>query len=542
MCVRSCREVFDEGGAGAMTTIHAERPSILDGRHSGSQAGRLSSRGIAVRLFLTCWLVYALHFATNTVREVYLALSLGDHLSFRVDEYAHLHPDLFELEGYGWHINNNPGASMVAAIPYALARPVIDRVVARVNASRQANSLTEPPVYHSVWPMARAFYQEAWRRGYDVKFGLAAMVMQMLVMAPSSALAAVVMFHLLRRLFGSDRAGLWLALLYAFGTPAFFRTGYLNQNLLLGHIAFGGFVAMWNPSDLVPWSPRTRFLLGGLAGGTALLFDYSGALFLVGLCVYGWLQQASPRSWHAGWRLLFWYLLGALLPVGLLWFYQWRSFGHPFLPAQHWMPPTELSGSGYQGMTWPQPDLFLLLAVDYRYGLFATSPLMLLAFAYPFLRPAARRLPDLEATAVLGAVIALWLFGSANNYTRLQFNTGFRHLAPILPFLFVPVTVVLARLPRGVSYFLVTMAVTQSWCLAMYRDVERGLGVLDPILHVLVGGFQLPALTTLSNLGGAYGGLALQGASPLPLFALVGAMLYGLWAWPPRHLAAEGGQ
>ena len=52
---------------------------------------RFSTRGVAVRLFLTCWLIYGLHFATNTVREIYPALSLGDHLSFNVSEYSGLH-------------------------------------------------------------------------------------------------------------------------------------------------------------------------------------------------------------------------------------------------------------------------------------------------------------------------------------------------------------------------------------------------------------------------------------------------------------------
>ena len=85
---------------------------------------------------MTCWIVYGLHFATNVVREIYPALAIGDHFSFRVDDYAHMHPDLFEKPGYGWHIGNNPGASMVAAIPYALARPVIDRVVRRVQQAR----------------------------------------------------------------------------------------------------------------------------------------------------------------------------------------------------------------------------------------------------------------------------------------------------------------------------------------------------------------------------------------------------------------------
>ena len=48
-----------------------------------------SAREIAVRLFLTCWIIYALHFSTNIVREIYLTLSIGDHASFRVDRVDH---------------------------------------------------------------------------------------------------------------------------------------------------------------------------------------------------------------------------------------------------------------------------------------------------------------------------------------------------------------------------------------------------------------------------------------------------------------------
>jgi len=91
--------------------------------------GDSSSRSTAIRLFLTCWIIYGLHFATNIVREIYPALALGDHLSFRVDEYAGMHPDVFERIGYSWHTANNPGVWIVAAIPYAIARPVIDPIV-----------------------------------------------------------------------------------------------------------------------------------------------------------------------------------------------------------------------------------------------------------------------------------------------------------------------------------------------------------------------------------------------------------------------------
>ena len=61
------------------------------------------------------------------------------------------------------------------------------------------------------------------------------------------------------------------------------------------------------------------------------------------------------------------------------------------------------------------------------------------------------------------------------------------------------------RLPRLAIYLIAVFLVTESWCLAMIREVERDLGVLDPILRVFLGGFQLPVLTTLSRLSGPYG-------------------------------------
>jgi hypothetical protein len=352
-----------------------------------------------------------------------------------------------------------------------------------------------------------------------------------MAMAPSSALGVVVMFYVLRYLFGSDKTALGLALLYAFGTPVFFRTGYLNQNLMLGHIAFMGFAAMWNPARSNRWSTRTRFFLGGLAGGTALLFDYSGAVLLLGLFLYGVVKRLRAASKADALRHGFAYALGALGPVCLLWFYQWKSFGHPFLPAQHWMPPTTLTGFGYRGYGFPQLELLAMLAFDYRFGLFVSCPLMLLALASPLVDRGVRRvLPRLELAFLVGLFAASWLLLSGNNYARLQFNTGIRHLSSVFPFLFLPAAAVLIRLPRLAIGVTAVLSVTQSWCLAMYRDVERGLGVLEPILRVFSAGFQLPALTTFSRMGQQYGDYFAQGVSPLPLFALTAAILYLVWS------------
>jgi hypothetical protein len=482
---------------------------------------RYPTKGIAVRLFLTCWIVFTLHFATNTVREVYLALAIGDHFSFRVDEYAHMHPDIFEKEGYGWHVGNNPGISMLAAIPYALSRPIIDPIVEKINQKRSANNLTEPPLYDSPWPMAREFYRDSWKRGYDIKFGLASFVMQSMCMAPSSALGAVVMFYLMRRLFGSDKTALGLSLLYAFGTPVFFRTGFLNHNLMLGHIAFMGFLALWNPGDGNQISKNKRFFLGGLAGGAALLFDYSGVVLIVGLFIYGLLKRVREATISDAFRCCCWYVGGTLGPVGLLLLYQWQSFGHPLYPGQHWMPPVEWIELGYQGYGWPKLELL-------------TSPIMLLALASPIIDRGKRQiLPRFELIFLLVVFFAFLIFFSGSNYVRLQYNTGIRYMSSMFPFLFVPTAIVLMRLPRLFIYFATIISIGESWCLAMHRDVERGLGLLDPILNIFISGFKLPAMTVLSRMGTQYGEYFSGGVSPLPLFAFTAAILYVIWSPNP---------
>jgi hypothetical protein len=99
-----------------------------------------------------------------------------------------------------------------------------------------------------------------------------------------------------------------------------------------------------------------------------------------------------------------------------------------------------------------------------------------------------------------------------------------------LPFLFLPFAVVLLQLPGRVRFLIITLAVAQAWCMAMYRDVERGFGVLESILHVLIGGFQLPLLTVLSRMGVQYGDYAAGGVSPLPLFVLTGVLVFGIWS------------
>lgn len=501
-----------------------------------------TTRGLGWRIFLTAWIVFGLHFTTDIVREHYPAFALADHLSFRLDEYGGLHPDLFETPGRGWHIGNNPGISMFAAIPYALLRPVIDPVVDGVRERRERAGLTTPPAYETEWPNQRAFFEEAWRRGLDVKLALGAAVTQLLFMAPVCAAGAVLMFVLLRRLLPTEREAAGLALLFAFGTPLFYRAGFLNHNMVLGLFAFAAFAFIWNPGRHGRPTERAQFLAAGLAAGLTLLFDYSGIVFVAGLFLYAHLANRATLDAGSFVRRSFWFGVGGAGPVFLLWFYQWRAFGNPFLPGQHWMPPVEWIELGYQGYGPPQLELLWALAFDHRFGLFVFGPLLLLAFAAPWIARRGRlRIPRLELWACLAVFAALWVFFSGSNYTRLQYNTGMRYMAPVVPFLFLPAALVLARWPRIVQALIALVSVGLTWCLAMYREVERPLGVLDPVLRTLVEGPELPVLEALEKTGGAYGGLGAGGTSPIALMLLAGVLVWIVWR-PGRDDAATGAE
>ena len=65
--------------------------------------------------------------------------------------------------------------------------------------------------------------------------------------------------------------------------------------------------------------------------------------------------------------------------------------------------------------------------------------------------------------------------------------------------------------------------------MAMNRETWHALGALHPLASVLTGGFELPALTTMERLGSSFGPFFGRPTSPIPLFVLLGVVLFGIW-------------
>lgn len=509
---------------------------------------RFPRRSVATRLFVTVWIVYAIHFASNVVRETYLGIALGDSFSVRVDEYLGLHPDLFEIPGRGSYINSNPGASMLGALPYEIARPVIDAILrARPELARPKPAGT----YDDPRPNRTRFMNEARRRGLDVKLGLAAASMHAGLMVPLGALGAAVMFVFLRGRLGDERKALWLALLYAFGTPVFFRSAFLNQNAILAHAVLFAYVLLTGRgnhsrgsadppgSDHAGVPSSRRIVASGALLGLCILCDFSGLALAVAFGVWAiWEgRRRAGAATAARWPFLL--AAGAVGPIAILLAYQWAAFGDPFLPAQAYMPATVYSVRGWHGFTMPTPLLLGANLFEPTFGLFVFCPMLLGAFGAPFLRNREREGGPTwsELFLIFGASAALYLFSSSVQFAAMQFNTGVRYMVPAAPLLFIALVPVLLRVPRWAVFTLVIPTVVVSWSVAMTRE-----SVPVALSRIFTGGPELPWLTVLNKMSGAYAPFLARHPSPLPLFCVVGLVLWLLWRNPkPRQSDAKSG-
>jgi hypothetical protein len=487
---------------------------------------------VGIRLFLTGWLIYSVHFASNIIREHYPAFALAERGTLRVDDYLGLHDDIFAIPGRGAFINSNPGASIIAAVPYLLARPAIDAVVARAGRRVQSTGAA-PAEYAHPRSDYRRFFQQVSERGLLLRFGLAAAVIHLLCTAPLAAAGVVVMRSVLLRLSGGAAPALLLALLYGFGTPVFLRAGFLNQNLLVAHFGLLAFALLLGSRV----SRRARLLGVGLCLGLAVLCDYTGIVLMPPLAVYAWWRLRSQMTWTAAAARALWIAAGAAPPLVALLAYQQWAFGHALYPAQHYMPPTPYT-SGWGGMSGPMLEVFHANLFSRHFGLFTFGPLLLLALARPFLGipppdsaapgSGGRRCAFLgppEAALIVTVCLGVCALSSSTRYAWVQWETGVRYLMPAVPFLFLAAAEVVLAMPVWLGAAVAAVAVAESWCLAMVRADP-----LTSVYAVVQSGPQLPVLTSLNRVRGPESAVLHNlTVSPVVVLLAVGLLVLLLW-------------
>jgi hypothetical protein len=477
---------------------------------AASELGLPNSRAWTWRVFFTCWLVYTVLWAPYIVREHFPAIALAERGSMNVDRYLGWTPDIFQGPRGGAYINNNPGASLTAAIPLLLLGPVLARVDEwNQKLPRPTRKGEEGDLFWRTVSEGRALY-----------FLLIGFLTVALVMAPATAGTAA---YLCARL---AEAGIPLAraagaaVLYGLGTPVLFRAGHLNHNLLVGDAGFVALLMLWDPNDsaVQPW----RAGVAGLLAGYAVLCDYSGAVVILVVALYLWLRSAAQPAAER-WRLMAAFGAGVLPGVIALAVYQTWAFGLFYRPSQHYMPATAPTALGYRGFYWPSPALLWANFFDPRFGLFVYCPALILAFAAPFVKRVRYRIPRRETIILLSYFVAFTLFCAANQYSWLQPTTGFRYLVPVVPALALLAMQAAQALPKVVCWIIAIASCAQSLAMAMahQNDVRLVLGTL------LRRGFAVPWMIRLSDIG-----ICANCALPQITFTLLGFALAFIWLTP----------
>jgi hypothetical protein len=421
------------------------------------------------RIFLVAWIVYSAHFATNVVREHYPAFAVAERGTFRLDEYQGFHSDIFvHADGHSY-INNQVFVSTLAAGPLWIFHPVLDALEARSKERLAIEGVTGAD-YRTDKPLRVAFFRLVKERGLDLRFGAATAITTVFFMAPLTALFLVCFYNLLRSRGLTDTHASELSLLLGFGTPIFFRTTGLNHNMFVMYFAFASFVLLTGGDG--PRMAGWRRWLAGVAAGLTITTDYVGVV--IAPVLYGFMVWTSAQRTSLGqaFRDSLAMIGGGLVGLLFLFYSQWSMFGNPFLPAQRWMPAGNVYATqGLGGMTAPQLDLLLENLFHPGFGMFVWGPLLLLALlpvrwyaesTWVLRRP--------ERWFVVGLTISLLLFCSANQFARLQWNSGFRYLVPLVPFFVLALANHWVRLSKPVRAVLAGAVVLHSWVLTVFRE------------------------------------------------------------------------
>ena len=166
------------------------------------------------------------------------------------------------------------------------------------------------------------------------------------------------------------------------------------------------------------------------------------------------------------------FVAGSVPPVLVLLATQQAMFGNPFLPGQYWMPAVNYTDEGFRGFSYPNPELFWRNFFDLRWGMFIYTPLLILAFLPARLAGNERRLimPRLERRYLWILIWATIVFNAANQYSFMQWNTGFRYMMVLLPFLTLFAADHLVRLPKWWFRGLMMLSLLNGWVVGMYRE------------------------------------------------------------------------
>jgi hypothetical protein len=434
-----------------------------------------------------------------------LVRALSEQGSVIIDDYVANTGDYALFEGHAYS-DKAPGPAFLALPAALLLQPALDLPIVQQSLGRLAGSSALGATLN---PSGSGVNNDK-IRAFAVLVASTA-----LAVALPTALGALALIVLLRRMGLSDAPAALIILAYGLGTLVAVYGGNFYSHALVASLLVGA-LAVAAQAYAFP-----RALLIGLLLGWAVISEYPAALpaAAIGLAaVWAWRRPGA----------LLWMVLGGLPPLLLLAAYDLRAFGTP-LPVGYehsalWQGQHQ---TGFLSITYPRAEALWGLTFGLYRGLFVRAPWLLLALPGYLIWWRGGQNRPLWWVALL-APLGLLLFYASSIMWWGGFGAGPRYLVALVPFLALasaPAATWLWRLCWGrvLLLLLVAASITLTWGEAVARQSFPPETIANPWL-----GSTLPAWREgdiARNLGtalGLRGGLAL-----LPLALLIlGAAIY----------------
>ncbi|MGL4648361.1 MAG: hypothetical protein ACRC1H_03040, partial [Caldilineaceae bacterium] len=344
-------------------------------------------------------------------------------------------------------------------------------------------------------------------------------------------------------------AAAWQRVAVAFGyallTPAFAYANAFYGHQLSAALLFGAFVlALWLPEEARETGLRTAARWGAIGAllAFAVVSEYPAALPGALIALYSVWRLYSGGDAPTAQRLrrlpaLLWAALAGGGVLALWMWYNQTIFGAPlelgYRYSELWH---DQHSAGFMSLGAPSADAFWGITFSPFRGLFLLAPWLLLAlpgFALWF----TRRIRRAEWALSLALVLVMFLFNGSSAMWWGGFAVGPRYLLPALPWLALPVALLLARWQGWPMRLLATLLALWSlagvWGMTLAEQAFPPDSMLNPWRDHLLANWQAGNLAR--NAGTLLG---LQSApSLLPLLLLM-ATLVALWLWLARNAGA----
>ncbi|HEU5200938.1 MAG TPA: hypothetical protein VFU32_14970 [Ktedonobacterales bacterium] len=397
----------------------------------------------------------------NADTRTFLAASIVDRGQFNIDPYQQYTGDKSSYQGH-YYSDKAPGSSLLAVPAYLLIKETLYQ------------GKTDYLQLLSTSDAKRTDF-------------LARYLITLLLVGLPSALLGGLLYHFLAYLNLGPRGRLALSLGYGLGTIAFAFSTVFFGHQIAALLLFGAFYLLFclKRGSISSW----HYVSAGVLAGFAIITEYPTALIVGCLALY--LLSSTRKQW----RPLALFVAGILPSLALAGIYNTLCFGSPFNQGYANLAGPEVfrvgQSQGLLGITFPHLDALWQTTFGPYRGMFLLSPFLLLAIP-GFLLLFRQRVWKSEAILWLSIVLVYFLFAISYYAWDGGYSLGPRHFLPALPFLVLPVALVLKKQGwiKIVSVALIALSiviVTLATAVFPLNDPRFDAPLTQRVLPMLVG-------------------------------------------------------